>query len=142
MRTLKTISIFLGASMFMFGVLKFVNPFKGWYSVQVANSGLGEISYWMGIAGEITAGVILLGSLIFRKNLSPPQFKLAISGSSLLIIIMMLTGIWVHLQPEVPAEVLPLKIKPPYIPGFFLLLALTNFILTLKFLERRNRDLK
>ncbi len=141
MRTVKIISIFLGASMFMFGVLKFVNPFKVWYSVQVANSGLGEISYWMGITGEITVGVILLGSLVFRKKLSPSNFKLAIGGSSLIIIVMMSTGVWVHLQPAVPAEVLPLKIKPPYIPGFFLLLALTNFIVTLKFLDPR-KDLK
>jgi hypothetical protein len=34
----------------------------------------------------------------------------------------MLVAIYVHLQPEVPPEVLPLGIKPPVIPLFVLLL--------------------
>jgi hypothetical protein len=35
----------------------------------------------------------------------------------------------VHLNPNVPASVLPLKIKPPFIPGFFLLLAMADIFL-------------
>lgn len=130
MKYIKSISWFLGTSMFMFGILKFVNPFKGWYSVQVTNSGLGEYSYWMGIAGEITVGVTLMVTLVCRQKISEKTFSVLITSASLIIIIMMLTGIYVHLQPKVPADVLPLKIKPPYIPGFFLLLALSNIILT------------
>jgi len=34
----------------------------------------------------------------------------------------MLVAVYVHLQPGVPAEVLPLGIKPPAIPLFVLLL--------------------
>ena len=130
MKYIKSISWFLGTSMFMFGILKFVNPFKDWYSVQVTNSGLGEYSYWMGIAGEITVGVTLMVTLVCRQKISEKTFSVLITSASLIIIIMMLTGIYVHLQPKVPADVLPLKIKPPYIPGFFLLLALSNIILT------------
>ena len=44
----------------------------------------------------------------------------------------MLTGVYVHLHPNVPANVLPLKIKPPYIPVFFLLIALSNTFLSIK----------
>jgi hypothetical protein len=36
----------------------------------------------------------------------------------------MCVAIYVHLQPGVPASVLPLGIKPPVIPGVVLLLAL------------------
>ncbi len=38
----------------------------------------------------------------------------------------MLVAFYVHLHLRVPASVLPLKIRPPFIPGFFLVLALVN----------------
>ena len=127
--------------LFMFGVLKFFNPFKGWYSVQVVNSGLNPVSYAMGIIGEITVGTSLIFSLIFKKKIPLKVFSVIIALASFIAIIMMLTGIYVHLQPNVPASVLPLKIKPPYIPSFFLLLALVNIILSIKqFKKNRQRS--
>lgn len=136
MKAVKSISWFIGISIFMFGIVKFVNPFKGWYSVQITNSGLGEYSYWIGITGEIIAGLTLIISLFRRQKMAAKLFKIIIQISSATIIIIMLTGVYVHLQPNVPAAVLPLKIKPPYIPLFFLLLALTNIIL----IQRRMND--
>jgi len=44
---------------------------------------------------------------------------------------MTLTAVYVHLHPNVPADVLPLKIKPPFIPLFFLLIVLSNIILAI-----------
>src|SRR5215510_12188377 len=126
----KISSWFLAISLFMFGVLKFVNPFKGWYSVQIANSGLGQLSYAMGILGEIAVGTTLILCLLLRQKISTKAFDLLTNTSLFIIIIMMLTAVYVHLHPNVPADVLPLKIKPPYIPLFFLLLALSNIILS------------
>jgi hypothetical protein len=40
----------------------------------------------------------------------------------------MAVAIYVHLQPEVPAIVLPLGIKRPLIPLFFMLLAGLNLL--------------
>ena len=125
--------------MFMFGILKFVNPFKGWYTVQVTNSGLGQLSYAMGIMGEIAVGLTLLVCLIFRPRISIKLYNYLISISFITIIIMMLTGVYVHLHPNVPADVLPLKIKPPYIPVFFLLIALSNSILTISNMSKAKR---
>jgi len=51
----------------------------------------------------------------------------------------MLTAVYVHLNPNVPADVLPLKIKPPYIPLFLLVIALTNIVLTIKNLRKVKR---
>jgi len=62
MKAVKIISTFLGFAMFMFGVLKFVNPFKGWYSVQIMNSGMNEFLYWPGITGEISVGILFIGN--------------------------------------------------------------------------------
>lgn len=136
MKFIKSISLFVGISLFMFGVLKFVNPFKGWYTAQIANSGLGELSYVMGILGELAVGVALISIFLFQSKISHKRLLLTVILASVVVTIMMLTGFYVHLHPNVPADVLPLKIKPPYIPGFFLLLALVNIYLAVK--EYRN----
>jgi len=128
----KITSWFLATSMFMFGVLKFVEPFKGWYSVQVANSELGKLSYVMGILGEIAVGSTLILCLLYRQKIQSGIFILLTNIAFFTIIIMMLTGVYVHLHPNVPADVLPLKIKPPYIPIFFLLIAFFNIMLTIR----------
>lgn len=132
MKYTKITTWFLAISMFMFGVLKFVNPFKGWYSVQIANSELGGLSYVMGILGEITVGTTLILCLFYRQKLSAKAFNLLTNTAFFTIVIMMLTGVYVHLHPNVPADVLPLKIKPPYIPVIFLLIALSNIYLSIK----------
>lgn len=125
----KVTSWFLAISMFLFGILKFVSPFKDWYSVQIATSGLGEFSYVMGILGEIVVGSLLILVLLYKRKIRTKTYKLITNSSFSVIILMMLTGIYVHLHPDVPAEVLPLKIKPPYIPLFFICLALSNILL-------------
>jgi hypothetical protein len=122
----------------MFGILKVIIPtINGWYAVQMTNNGLGEyIPIWVGIAGEIIVGLALIISLVIDKNLTTKIFKIIVQLASVAIIPMMLTAIYVHLQPNVPAEVLPLKIKPPFIPIFILLLALANIYL----IQRKIKD--
>jgi len=132
MKYTKITTWFLAISMFMFGVLKFVNPFKAWYSTQVTNSDLGQIAYSMGIMGEIAVGVVLFCCLIYEQRISTKLYTFFTNLSFFAIMIMMLTGVYVHLHPNVPANVLPLKIKPPYIPVFFLLIALSNIFLSIK----------
>ena len=112
--------------MFMFGFLKFFNPFKQWYSVQISGSGLGNAAYVMGIAGEMIVGATFVYTLVRWHALTNKQTSMLLTIASALVIIIMITGVYVHLQPAVPAEVLPLKIKPPYIPTLFMLLALGN----------------
>jgi len=129
MKAVRIISTFLGFAMFMFGVLKFVNPFKGWYSVQIMNSGMNEFLYWPGITGEISVGILFIGILLLKERLSKKVFCLTIILASAIVITIMVTAIRVHLNPNVPASVLPLKIKPPFIPGFFLLLAMADIFL-------------
>lgn len=139
MKAVRIISAFLGFSIFMFGILKFINPFKGWYSVQIMNSGMSESLYWLGIIGEISVGMLFLGSVLFRKKLSKKVFSVTIVLASALAIMIMVTAIRTHLHPNVPANVLPLKIKPPFIPGFFLLLAVADIFLVRRGVLRNNR---
>ncbi len=63
------------------------------------------------------------------KNFANKYFNIMRQLASAAILPMMATAVYVHLQPGVPAEVLPLKIKPPIIPVLFILLALANIYL-------------
>lgn len=131
MKTIKYISWFLGISMLLFGLLKFVDPFKGWYTVQITHSGFGKTAYTLGIMGEIISGTIIILVLIFQKAIPLKLFRLTLLISSFSVSVMMVVAIYVHLNPNVPAEVLPLKIKQPVIPIFFLTSSMVNMWLVL-----------
>ena len=124
-KVLKYNSRFLGTVIFMFGFLKLFEPFHTWFHIQIAKSGLPALGIPVGIAGEISIGLSLLLASFFRqriKSLFTPILALA----SAALIVNMAVAIYVHLQPEVPANVLPLGIKPPFIPLIFVLLAGLN----------------
>ena len=109
----------------MFGFLKFFDPFKTWFHIQIAKSGLPPFSIPLGMAGEMSIGLSLLLATVFRERIGS-LFRPLIALASAGLIVNMAVAIYVHLQPEVPASVLPLGIKPPIIPLFVLLLAVLN----------------
>jgi hypothetical protein len=117
----KPLSLFLGFLMLSFGLLKVVNPtIDGWFTVQIQQSHLPHSAIAMGKIGEIMTGLLFL---LPRFRAWPERWKariLLLACSSLLL--EMLVATYVHLQPEVPPDVLPLGIKPPVIPLFVLLL--------------------
>ena len=90
-------------------------------------------AYWLGIFGEIFIGLFLIWG---TQSWHPiPNLKLR---ASLLLLasgglaVTMAVATWVHLHPQVPAEVLPLKIKPPITPLVFLVASLLNIALLTK----------
>jgi hypothetical protein len=107
--------------MFTFGFLKFVNPtIDGWFHVQIQQSHLPHSALLMGKIAEITTGVLFLLPRFLPWQAKWKSGILLIACSSLFL--EMLVAAYVHLQPGVPPEVLPLGIKPPVIPLFVLLL--------------------
>ena len=121
-RSAKTrLSLVLGLLMFTFGFLKFVNPtIDGWFHVQIQQSHLPHSAILMGKTAEIMTGILFL---LPRFRPWPAKWEgriLLIACASLFL--EMLVAVYVHLQPGVPPEVLPLGIKPPVIPLFVLLL--------------------
>ncbi|MFY0687482.1 MAG: hypothetical protein JXQ90_09970 [Cyclobacteriaceae bacterium] len=125
-KTVKSISGFLGISMFMFGVLKFVNPFKGWYETQVVASQLPlqGLSYWSGQLGEIVVGMVFIFLVYHAKQLR--KYRHLFTVANIGTIVMMVVAFYVHMHPDVPNDVLPLKIKPPVIPLIFAILPALN----------------
>ncbi|MBL7770832.1 MAG: hypothetical protein JNK20_17780 [Flavipsychrobacter sp.] len=132
MKQIHFLAAFLGASIFVFGILKFIDPFRSWYETQISSSGLGTAAYWLGIVGEIGVGAMLVLTVINRNKFSTAKLRFMGITSASLLVFMMATGMYVHLHPAVPAAVLPLKIKPPYIPAFFLLAALIHVRLLMR----------
>lgn len=132
MKQLNIISWFLGISLFMTGILKFIDPFKTWYAAQISGSGMGALEHILGLTGEIGVGLAVMLTLIFRSKMQINTFSRLIILLSAGVIVIMVVASYVHMQPNVPAEVLPMQIKPPIIPGFYILLSVLNIVLVKK----------
>jgi hypothetical protein len=130
------LSFLLGVLIFTFGFLKLFEPFRSWFEVQIANSGLPAPFFFVGISAEIGTGLALICSVVARAPLGTRRHALAAAASANLVIIMGVAT-YVHLHPDVPAAVLPLKIKSPVIPLSVLALAATNLMLQARRRARR-----
>ncbi|WOK07953.1 hypothetical protein RT717_04830 [Imperialibacter roseus] len=126
MKTIRTNSILLGSMSLAFGLLKFIDPFQTWYATQIETSGMPSVAYPMGIVGEIVTGLLLLMPWLLSFSAASKKVSLLVGHGSLGI--MMIVACYVHLLPDVPADVLPLKIKPPFIPLVVLAYTLLNMI--------------
>jgi uncharacterized membrane protein YfcA len=109
--------------MFMFGFLKFFQPIRGWFDIQVQQSHLPHEAILAGKVAEMITGVLFLLPW-FWKSLTAKSKDQLLLIACLILFTQMGVAIYVHLQPGVPASVLPLGIKPPVIPVFVLLLGL------------------
>ena len=109
--------------MLMFGFLKFFQPFRGWFDIQIQQSHLPHEAILAGEVTEMMTGVLFLLPWVW-STLTARRKDQLLMVASLLVLSQMCVAIYVHLQPGVPASVLPLGIKPPIIPGIVLLLGL------------------
>lgn len=127
----KILTGLLGAFMVMAGTVKFFDPFTTMFAKQIALSELPfpTLSRWMGQLGEIFAGLLLLVVMIGNKALAAPIKDRAMQLSTLLTTAIMIVAVYVHLLPNVPAEVLPLQSKPPVMTLIILGLAWLNAFL-------------
>ncbi|WP_431237045.1 DoxX family protein [Mycolicibacterium aichiense] len=124
-RVLAYNSMFLGVFMLLFGFLKFFEPFRTMFDVQIAKSELPPISIPFGKVAEMAIGLGLLLPACFRQKIVDLYGPVVFAASAGLVV-NMAVATYVHLQPDVPANVLPLGIKPPFIPLFVMALAALN----------------
>ena len=122
-RSVRVLSLLLGVLMFAFGILKFFQPFAGWFDVQIQQSHLPRQALLAGKVTEMLTGILfVLPSCL--SSLQPRTKSLLLLAACFLLFTQMAVAIYVHLQPAVPAGVLPLGIKAPIIPCTVLLLGL------------------
>jgi hypothetical protein len=122
-RLSKVLSLFLGILMFMFGFLKFFQPIRGWFDIQIQQSHLPHEAIIAGKVTEMVVGVLFLLPWILRSLTAKSRDQILLI-SCFILFTQMAVAIYVHLQPAVPASVLPLGIKQPVIPVTVLLLGL------------------
>ena len=122
-RLSKVLSLFLGVLMFMFGFLKFFQPIRGWFDIQIQQSHLPHEAILAGKVTEMLTGVLFLLPWL-RKSLTAKSKDQFLLIACFILFTQMVVAIYVHLQPGVPASVLPLGIKPPVVPVIVLLLGL------------------
>ncbi len=78
-RLSKALSLFLGVLMFMFGFLKFFQPIRGWFDIQIQESHLPHEAILAGKLGEMVTGCLFLlpwlRRIVDRKNqrTTPPD---------------------------------------------------------------------
>lgn len=135
-RLLKYNSMFLGVLMFMFGFLKYFEPFRTMFDVQITESGLLQLSVPLGKLGEMAIGLGLLLPPCFRHKM-PKLYEPVVFVTSAGLVVNMGIATYVHLQPAVPANVLPLGIKAPFIPLFVMFLAIVNLYQAVRNNSRR-----
>ena len=109
--------------MFMFGFLKYFQPFHGWFDIQIQQSHLPHEAILAGKLTEMLTGILFLLPWVWRSVTAKSKDQILLIACFILFT-QMVVAIYVHLQPGVPASVLPLGIKPPVIPGVVLLLGL------------------
>lgn len=107
--------------MFMFGFLKFFQPIRGWFDVQIQQSHLPHQAILAGKLTEMLTGILFLLPWLWRSLTAKSKAQVLLIAC-LILFSQMAVAIYVHLQPGVPAAVLPLGIKPPIIPAIVLLL--------------------
>jgi len=109
--------------MFMFGFLKFFQPISGWFDIQIQQSHLPHEAILAGKLTEMLTGVVFLLPWLWRSLTAKSKGQILLIAC-LILFTQMGVAIYVHLQPGVPASVLPLGIKTPVIPVIVLLLGL------------------
>ena len=124
-KIVKRNSLFLGVFMFLFGFLKFFEPFRTMFAVQIEKSHLPPLSIPFGKAGEMAIGLGLLVPTGIRQKI-PSLHDPVVFAASAGLVVNMGVATYVHLQPEVPANALPLGIKAPFIPLSVMFLATVN----------------
>lgn len=124
MKSRKILTVFFGVTISLFGFLKFVSSFKEWYKAQIVTSGLPQFVNPMGIVVEIATGIAFLLPFVLSMDDRAKRFLLTVANYSMISI--MIVATFVHLVPQVPSDVLPLKIKLPVIPLMFMAMAIFN----------------
>ena len=130
-RLSRGLSLLLGVWMFTFGFLKFFQPIRGWFDVQIQQSHLPHQAILAGKLTEMLTGILFLLPWVWRSLTAKSKDQILLTAC-LILFSQMSVAIYVHLQPGVPAAVLPLGIKLPIIPAIVLLLGLVTAFDVLK----------
>ena len=125
---IKIITGFLGIGMLLPGLAKFTEPFKTFIYKQLELTGIPfpEVMQHVVKLSEVAIGLTLIYIAFLGNKLSTAFRNKIFYLANSIIIVMMIVAIYVHLHPNVPAEILPLESKPPIMAVAYILLVVLN----------------
>lgn len=128
-KSVKIITGLLGFGIFLPGIAKFFEPFKTWIyrQVSITEMPFPEIMQYLVKFGEVGVGVLLLFLAFKGEKLETSIKRKLFHFSNLTVVIMMIVAIYVHFHPDVPAEILPMESKFPYLAILYLGLVAINY---------------
>ena len=100
-RLSKFLSLFLGVLMLMFGVLKFFQPIRGWFDIQIQQSHLPHEAILAGKVTEMIVGALFLLPWVWRSLAAKSKDRILLI-TCFILFTQMVVAIYVHLQPGVP----------------------------------------
>ncbi len=127
-KSVKILTAVLGFFMLIPGLAKFTEPFKTfiYQHLLLTRFPFPDSMQYVVKFGEAAIGLALL-FLAFRGNsLSDGGRRSLFNLSHLAVVVTMIVAIYTHMHPDVPAGILPMEFKPPYLPIFYLLLVGVN----------------
>jgi len=127
-KVMRAITAFLSLFMLMPGTVKFIDPFKTFFTVQITESQLPfpTLSYWAGQLSEITVGLVLFTLVFFWNRIPRAIVNKAFYLSQLVVTVILLVSLYVHAHPNVPPHVLPMEQKFPFLSLLMLSLICLN----------------
>lgn len=127
----RIITYYLGAILLVSGSVKFVEPFKVMFRTQIEKSllPLPDFAFVAGQASEILFGFLLLMLPMMWSRLPETVADRLLLLGHLAVMGIMLLAVYVHLHPAVPAEILPMEEKTPYLAGFTLMMVIVNAVI-------------
>ena len=127
-KSVKIITGILGFIMLMPGLAKFTEPFKTFIYKHLTIIGfpLPDLMQYVVKFSEIGVGFLLLYLAFKGSKLNPSVRNKLFYLGNLTVVAMMVVAVYTHLHPNVPAEILPMEFKPPYMPIGYLVLVFAN----------------
>lgn len=127
-KSVKIITGILGFFMLIPGLAKFGEPFKTFIYKHLTIIGFPfpELMQYVVKFSEVGVGLLLIYLAFRADSLSASKRNKLFYLGNLTVAIMMFVAIYVHLHPDVPAEILPMEFKPPLMPIGYLVLVFVN----------------
>ena len=99
-RLSKVLSLLLGVQMFMFGVLKFFQPFHEWFDTQIQQSHLPHEAILAGKLTEMLTGALFLLPWVWRSLTAKSKDQILLTACFILFTQMgVATLFWIQLYP-------------------------------------------
>lgn len=137
LKAIKYLSLFLGITIFLFGLQLYIHPFSDWAMDQVALSELPCFSLIVLSVSEIITGSTYILAFMLYSQWGIYRW-LSISAANIAIIVIMIVVLYARTYSYIPDEIIFFKMNGPQILVIYILLTVINQYMILKILRAKS----